>query len=172
MIAQLRDENKKITIPRFYDKVAELSEEERSEMKKAPFDLEGFKRSIGIQDALGEKGYSTEEHRSIRPTLDVNGIWGGYTGEGAKTVIPSKAYAKISMRLVPDQDWHEISELFTQYFKSLAPAGVEVDVLTHHGGYAYVTPIDTIGISSSTSSIFRNFWNLSLYPSAVEEVFP
>ena len=157
MIAQLRDENKKITIPGFYDKVAELSEEERSEMNKAPFDLEGFKRSIGIQEALGEKGYSTEEHRSIRPTLDVNGIWGGYIGEGAKTVIPSKAYAKISMRLVPDQDWYEISELFTQYFKSLAPAGVEVDVLTHHGGYAYVTPIDTIGYQAAHQAYSETF---------------
>ena len=157
MIAQLRDENKKITIPGFYDKVAELSEEERSEMNKAPFDLEGFKRSIGIQEALGEKGYSTEEHRSIRPTLDVNGIWGGYTGEGAKTVIPSKAYTKISMRLVPDQDWYEISELFTQYFKSLAPAGVEVDVLTHHGGYAYVTPIDTIGYQAAHQAYSETF---------------
>ncbi len=157
MIAQLKDENKKITIPGFYDKVVELSEKERAEMGKAPFDLEGFKSSIGIKEVLGEKGYNTEEHRSIRPTLDVNGIWGGYTGEGAKTVIPSKAYAKISMRLVPNQDWNEISELFTQYFKSLAPVGVEVEIVTHHGGYAYVTPTDTIGYQAAQEAYLETF---------------
>ena len=123
MISQLQDENKKITIPGFYDKVVELSKEERSEMEKAPFNLQELKDSIGIDDVDGEKGYTTEEHRSIRPTLDVNGIWGGYMGDGAKTVIPSKAHAKISMRLVPDQDWEEISELFSNHFKSLAPKG-------------------------------------------------
>ena len=157
MIAQLKDENKKITISGFYDKVVELSEKERAEMGKAPFDLEGFKSSIGIKEVLGEKGYNTEEHRSIRPTLDVNGIWGGYTGEGAKTVIPSKAYAKISMRLVPNQDWNEISELFTQYFKSLAPVGVEVEIVTHHGGYAYVTPTDTIGYQAAQEAYLETF---------------
>jgi len=157
MIAQLKDENKKITIPGFYDKVVELLEKERAEMGKAPFDLEGFKSSIGIKEVLGEKGYNTEEHRSIRPTLDVNGIWGGYTGEGAKTVIPSKAYAKISMRLVPNQDWNEISELFTQYFKSLAPVGVEVEIVTHHGGYAYVTPTDTIGYQAAQEAYLETF---------------
>jgi len=157
MIAQLKDENKKITIPGFYDKVVELSEKERAEMGKAPFDLEGFKSSIGIKEVLGEKGYNTEEHRSIRPTLDVNGIWGGYTGEGAKTVIPSKAYAKISMRLVPNQDWKEISELFTQYFKSLAPVGVEVEIVTHHGGYAYVTPTNTIGYQAAQEAYLETF---------------
>ncbi|MDC3240952.1 dipeptidase [Flavobacteriaceae bacterium] len=157
MIAQLKDENKKITIPGFYDKVVELSEKERAEMGKAPFDLEGFKSSIGIKEVLGEKGYNTEEHRSIRPTLDVNGFWGGYTGEGAKTVIPSKAYAKISMRLVPNQDWNEISELFTQYFKSLAPVGVEVEIVTHHGGYAYVTPTDTIGYQAAQEAYLETF---------------
>jgi len=157
MISQLRDENKKITIPDFYEDVIELSTEERAEMDKAPLDLEEFKNSIGIDAIEGEKGFNTEERRSIRPTLDVNGIWGGYTGEGAKTVIPSKAHAKISMRLVPDQDWHKVSEQFTDYFKSIAPAGVEVDVITHHGGYAYVTPIETIGYKAAHQAYFETF---------------
>ena len=157
MISQLRDENKKITIPDFYEDVIELSTEERAEMDKAPLDLEEFKNSIGIDAIEGEKGFNTEERRSIRPTLDVNGIWGGYTGEGAKTVIPSKAHAKISMRLVPDQDWHKISEQFTDYFKSIAPAGVEVDVITHHGGYAYVTPIETIGYKAAHQAYLETF---------------
>jgi acetylornithine deacetylase/succinyl-diaminopimelate desuccinylase-like protein len=157
MISQLRDENKKITIPDFYEDVIELSTEERAEMDKAPLDLEEFKNSIGIDTIEGEKGFNTEERRSIRPTLDVNGIWGGYTGEGAKTVIPSKAHAKISMRLVPDQDWHKISEQFTDYFKSIAPAGVKVDVITHHGGYAYVTPIETIGYKAAHQAYLETF---------------
>ena len=157
MISQLQDENKKITIPGFYDKVVELSKEERSEMEKAPFNLQELKNSIGIDDVDGEKGYTTEEHRSIRPTLDVNGIWGGYMGDGAKTVIPSKAHAKISMRLVPDQDWEEISELFSNHFKSLAPKGVNVEVITHHGGYAYVTPISTIGYQAAHQAYKETF---------------
>jgi acetylornithine deacetylase/succinyl-diaminopimelate desuccinylase-like protein len=157
MISQLRDENKKITIPGFYEDVIELSNEERAEMDKAPLDLEEFKNSIGIDAIEGEKGFNTEERRSIRPTLDVNGIWGGYTGEGAKTVIPSKAHAKISMRLVPDQDWHKVSEQFTDYFKSIAPAGVKVDVITHHGGYAYVTPIETIGYKAAHQAYLETF---------------
>jgi acetylornithine deacetylase/succinyl-diaminopimelate desuccinylase-like protein len=157
MISQLRDKDKKITIPGFYEDVIELSTEERAEMDKAPLDLEEFKNSIGIDAIEGEKGFNTEERRSIRPTLDVNGIWGGYTGEGAKTVIPSKAHAKISMRLVPDQDWHKISEQFTDYFKSIAPAGVEVDVITHHGGYAYVTPIETIGYKAAHQAYLETF---------------
>ena len=114
-------------------------------MEKTTINLEDFKNSIGIDHLDGEKGFTTQERRSIRPTIDVNGIWGGYTGEGAKTVIPSKAYAKISMRLVPNQDWYEISEYFKNYFLSIAPAGVKVEVITHHGGYAYVTPVTTIG---------------------------
>ena len=145
MISQLHDKDKKITIPGFYDRVIEISNDERLEMNKAPFDAVEFKNSIGIDHVSGEKGYNTEERRSIRPTLDVNGIWGGYIGEGAKTVIPSKAHAKISMRLVPDQDWNEISELFSDYFKSISPEGVKVEVITHHGGYAYVTPVNTNG---------------------------
>ena len=157
MITKLRDENKKITIPGFYDNVEELSNEERIEMDKAPIDEEEFKNSIGIDAVEGEKGYTTEERRSIRPTLDVNGIWGGYTGEGAKTVIPSKAHAKISMRLVPDQDWHQISEQFTSYFKSIAPSGVKVEVVTHHGGYAYVTPIETTGYKAAHQAYLETF---------------
>ena len=157
MITKLRDENKKITIPGFYDNVTELSTQERAEMEKPPLNLKEFKNSIGIDAVNGEKGYTTEERRSIRPTLDVNGIWGGYIGEGAKTVIPSKAHAKISMRLVPDQDWHQISEQFTSYFKSIAPSGVKVDVVTHHGGYAYVTPIETIGYKAAHQAYFETF---------------
>jgi acetylornithine deacetylase/succinyl-diaminopimelate desuccinylase-like protein len=149
MIAQLKDDNQRITIPGFYDEVEKLSQEVRNEMAKAPFDENEFKASIGISAVQGEEGYSNEERRTIRPSLDVNGIWGGYTGEGAKTVIPSKAHAKISMRLVPNQDWNKISELFTEYFKSLAPEGVQVDVITHHGGYAYVTPTDTVGYKAA-----------------------
>ena len=149
MIARLQDENKRITIPGFYDQVDELSLEERKDLEQAPFDLERFKGSIKIEDVMGEAGYSTQERRSIRPTLDVNGIWGGYTGEGAKTVIASKAHAKISMRLVPNQEWHTISQLFETHFKAIAPKGVTVEVTTHHGGYAYVTPTDTLGYQAA-----------------------
>src|SRR5690606_9694221 len=120
MISQLHDENNHITIPGFYDKVEELSREERDEMAKAPFSIDAYKKALDIEDVYGEAGYTTNERNSIRPTLDVNGIWGGYTGEGAKTVIASKAYAKISMRLVPDQDWKEVTEQFTRHFESLA----------------------------------------------------
>src|SRR5690606_27425626 len=143
MIAALHDENNRITIPGFYDKVENLSEEERAQMAKAPFSLEDYKKALDIEAVYGEKGYTTNERNSIRPTLDVNGIWGGYTGEGAKTVIASKAFAKISMRLVPNQDWEEITELFKKHFESLAPKGVTVVVKPHHGGQGYVTPIDS-----------------------------
>lgn len=144
MIASLHDENNHITIPGFYDKVIELSTEERAKMAEAPFSLEAYKKALDMNDVYGEKGYTTNERNSIRPTLDVNGIWGGYTGEGAKTVIASKAYAKISMRLVPDQDWNEITELFQKHFESIAPKAVKVKVKPHHGGTAYVTPIDSL----------------------------
>ncbi|MDN6280040.1 MAG: dipeptidase [Psychroflexus sp.] len=144
MIASLQDEDNRITVAGFYDKVEEISAEERQKMSEAPFDLEDYKEHIGIPDVQGEKGYSTLERASVRPTLDVNGIWGGYIGEGAKTVIASKAYAKISMRLVPHQNWEEITELFKKHFESIAPAGVTVEVKPHHGGQAYVTPIDGI----------------------------
>ena len=157
MIASLQDENNHITVPGFYDKVEELSKEERSKMAEAPFDLQEYKEKLDIGDVHGEKGYSTLERGSIRPTLDVNGIWGGYTGEGAKTVLPSKAYAKISMRLVPDQDWKEISELFKKHFESLAPKSVKVKVNTHHGGQAYVTPIDTLEYQAANDAYEEAF---------------
>jgi acetylornithine deacetylase/succinyl-diaminopimelate desuccinylase-like protein len=124
MIASMHDENNHITIPGFYDKVEELSKEERSKMAEAPFSLDAYEKDLKIDSVYGEKDYSTLERASIRPTLDVNGIWGGYTGPGAKTVLPSKAFAKISMRLVPHQSSDEITELFSKHFKSIAPAGV------------------------------------------------
>ena len=157
MIASLHDENNHITIPGFYDKVVELSQKERELMAEAPFDLEAYKKSLDIDAVYGEKGYTTNERNAIRPTLDVNGIWGGYTGEGAKTVIASKAHAKISMRLVPNQDWHEITELFSKHFKSIAPEGVKVEVRPHHGGQAYVTPIDSIGYRAASRAYETTF---------------
>jgi len=143
MIANMMDENRHITIPGFYDDVLEVSPDERAEMNKAPFSLDQYKKSLGIAEIRGEAGYTTLERTSIRPTLDVNGIWGGYIGEGAKTVLPSKAFAKISMRLVPNQDPNRITELFTQYFLQAAPPEVNVAVHPHHGGKPVVTPTDT-----------------------------
>ena len=138
MIASLHDENNHITIPGFYDGVIEVSQEDRNEMAKAPFNLDAYKKDLNVSEVYGEKGYSSNERTSIRPTLDVNGIWGGYIGEGAKTVLPSKAFAKISMRLVPNQDWEKITQLFTAHFESIAPAGVTVKVNPHHGGQGCV----------------------------------
>ena len=157
MIASLHDENKHITIPGFYDKVENLSDGERAEMAKAPFSLENYKEALDIDAVYGEEGYTTNERNSIRPTLDVNGIWGGYIGEGAKTVIASKAYAKISMRLVPHQDWEEVTELFKSHFESIAPAGVKVKVTPHHGGQGYVTPIDSIGYKAASKAYEQTF---------------
>ncbi len=157
MIASLHDENNHITIPEFYDKVENLSTEERAEMAKAPFSLESYKKSLDINAVYGEEGYSTNERNSIRPTLDVNGIWGGYTGEGAKTVIASKAYAKISMRLVPNQDWEEITDLFKTHFENIAPEAVTVKVTPHHGGQGYVTPIDNIGYQAASKAYQDSF---------------
>ncbi|SNR14641.1 dipeptidase [Tenacibaculum jejuense] len=157
MIASLHDENNHITIPGFYDKVENLSQEERNEMAKAPFSLESYKNALDIDDVYGEEGYTTNERNSIRPTLDVNGIWGGYTGEGAKTVIASKAYAKISMRLVPNQDWEEITTLFKSHFESIAPDSVKVKVTPHHGGQGYVTPIDSIGYQAASKAYQETF---------------
>ena len=157
MIASLHDENNHITIPGFYDKVEELSAAERAEMAKAPFSLENYKKALDIDAVYGETGYVTNERNSIRPTLDVNGIWGGYTGEGAKTVIASKAFAKISMRLVPNQDWEEITELFSKHFMSIAPSGVTVKVTPHHGGQGYVTPIDSIGYKAANKAYTETF---------------
>lgn len=157
MIASLHDENNHITIPQFYDKVLELTNEERAEMAKAPFSLEDYKNALDIEDTYGEKGYTTNERNSIRPTLDVNGIWGGYTGEGAKTVIASKAYAKISMRLVPNQTPNEITELFQKHFESIAPKSVKVKVNPHHGGFPYVTPIDNIAYKAANKAYTETF---------------
>lgn len=157
MIASLHDENNHITIPGFYDKVDELSLEEREAMGKAPFNIEAYKDALDIESVYGENGYTTNERNSIRPSLDVNGIWGGYTGEGAKTVIASKAYAKISMRLVPHQDWHEITDLFKNHFESIAPKGVRIKVTPHHGGESYVTPIDSIGYQAASKAYETTF---------------
>ncbi|MCB0456256.1 MAG: dipeptidase [Flavobacteriaceae bacterium] len=157
MIASLHDENNHITIPRFYDKVAELTTEERAKMAEAPFSKEAYCKALDIEEVYGEKGYTTNERNSIRPTLDVNGIWGGYTGEGAKTVIASKAFAKISMRLVPNQDWEEITALFKTHFESIAPKGVTVKVKPHHGGQGYVTPIDSIGYQAAEKAYEKTF---------------
>ena len=157
MIASLTDEDNHITIPGFYDNVKELSTEERAEMAKAPFSLENYKKSIDIDAVYGEKGYTTNERNAIRPTLDVNGIWGGYTGEGAKTVIASKAFAKISMRLVPNQDWRAITQLFKNHFESIAPKSVKVVVKPHHGGQGYVTPTDNIAYQAASKAYETSF---------------
>jgi acetylornithine deacetylase/succinyl-diaminopimelate desuccinylase-like protein len=157
MIASLHDADRKITIPGFYDDVLEVSDEERSELAKAPFDLNAYKKDLKILDVMGEKGYSTTERASIRPTLDVNGIWGGYIGEGAKTVLPSKAYAKISMRLVPNQSSEKITALFKKHFESIAPASVQVKVTPHHGGEPYLMPIDSIAFKSASMAMEKTF---------------
>lgn len=142
MIASMLDENNKITIPGFYDDVMEVSAEERELLGKAPFSVEAYKEAIDVEDLAGEKGYTPMEHTGIRPTFDICGIWGGYTGEGAKTVLPSKAYAKVSTRLVPNQDNVKISKLFKAHFESIAPKSVKVKVTPLHGGQSYVCPID------------------------------
>lgn len=157
MIASLHDEDNHITVKGFYDKVEELTQAERAKMAEAPFSLEQYKKALDIDAVYGEKGYTTNERNSIRPTLDVNGIWGGYTGEGAKTVIASKAYAKISMRLVPHQDWEEITALFKTHFEDIAPAGVTVKVTPHHGGQGYVTPIDNIAYQAAEKAYKKTF---------------
>src|SRR5690554_3940332 len=157
MITQLQDDKHRITIPGFYDKVEVISEEERAEMERAPYNEEEYKASINIKNVQGEKGYTTLERASIRPTLDVNGIWGGYTGEGAKTVIPSHAYAKISMRLVPDQDPDKITQLFADYFPTLAPSSVKVTVKPHHGGHSYVLPTDDKGYLAAKKAMTKTF---------------
>ncbi len=163
MIASLHDENGRVAIPGFYDKVQELSLAERKGMNQAPFDLTAYKKELGIEEVMGEKGYTTIERTGIRPTLDVNGIWGGYTGEGAKTVLPAKAHAKISMRLVPDQNQQEIAELFTRHFISLAPKTVKVKVIAHHGGEPAVTPTDSKAFKAA-SSAFEEVWQKTPIP--------
>ena len=157
MIASLHDSDGKITVKGFYDKVVELTQEDRDALEAAPFDLNEYKDDLDIFQVSGERGYTTRERAAIRPTLDVNGIWGGYTGEGSKTVLPSKAFAKISMRLVPDQDWEEIAELFETHFKAIAPNTVKVKVSRHHGGQPYVTPTDSAGYKAAVMAMEEAF---------------
>ena len=163
MIASLHDEDGRVTIPGFYDKVDELTSTERKVLNEAPFDLAAYKKELGIEEVKGEKGYTTLERTGIRPTLDVNGIWGGYTGEGAKTVLPAKAHAKISMRLVPHQDPQEITQLFTQHFISIAPKSVTVKVIAHHGGEPAVTPTDSKAFKAA-SDAFLEVWGKAPIP--------
>jgi acetylornithine deacetylase/succinyl-diaminopimelate desuccinylase-like protein len=157
MIASCHDENNHITIPGFYDDVAEATQEERRLLAKAPFNEAEYKEELGIKELWGEKGYSTTERTGIRPTLEVNGIWGGYTGEGAKTVLPAKAHAKISARLVPNQTSNKITDLLIKYFEKSAPAGVTVKAELHHGGEPYVTPIESKGYEAAAKAIKETF---------------
>lgn len=157
MIASLHDADRKINIPGFYDDVAVVSDAERAEMAKAPFSQAEYNKDLEMALELGEKGYTTLERVSIRPTLDVNGIWGGYTGQGAKTVLPSKAYAKISMRLVPNQSSEKITKLFEEHFKSIAPKYVKVKVTNLHGGEAAVTPTDTVAYRAASKAMEKTF---------------
>lgn len=159
MIASLTDQDNKITIPGFYDDVINLTDDERAEINKAPFDLEHYKKEIKIGDINGEKGYSTIERTGIRPSLDVNGMWSGYIGEGAKTVLPSKAGAKISMRLVPNQDPENIARLFEKHFLSLAPKSVSVTVKSLHGGNGFVAPTDTVAYRAASKAFEATYGN-------------
>ena len=157
MIASMKDENQHITIPGFYDAVAELSAAEREEMARTPFNLDDYKKDLNVDQVRGEKGYTTLERTGIRPTLELNGIWGGYTGEGSKTVLPSKAFAKISMRLVPNQSSDKITQLFSDHFKKIAPEGIRVEVRPHHGGEPVVTPTDSIAFKAASMAMETTF---------------
>lgn len=157
MISSLKDKNGKIKIPGFYEDVERVSKKERELMNKAPFSIAKYKKNLNVRETSGEKGYTVIEQTSIRPTLDVNGIWGGYIGEGAKTVLPSKAFAKISMRLVPNQDHNKITKLFTRHFKSIAPKSVRVEVRPHHGGQPSVTPTDTPEYKAAELAMTKTF---------------
>ena len=157
MISKCKDENNHITIPGFYDKVLTLTTEEREELNRAPFSLDEYKKDLNIDDVHGETGYTTLERTGIRPTFELNGIWGGYIGEGAKTVLPSKAFAKISMRLVPNQTSDEITKLFADHFNSLAPTSVKVKVTPHHGGEPVVTPTDSIAFKAASMAMEATF---------------
>lgn len=163
MIASLHDDQGRVAIPGFYDKVVNLTPQEREALNKAPFVLENYKKDLDIAETKGEEGYTTIERTGIRPTLDVNGIWGGYTGEGAKTVLPSKASAKISMRLVPNQDSAEITELFTKHFQSLAPKSVKVKVTAHHGGQPAVTSTTSKAYKAAEKA-FEQVWGKTPIP--------
>ena len=153
----MHDENNHITIPGFYDDVVELSSKEREDLNKAPYDEVEYKEDLEVEELWGEKGYSTLERTGTRPTLELNGIWGGYIGEGAKTVLPSKAFAKISMRLVPNQNSDEITRLFQNHFENIAPKSVKVKVSPHHGGEPVVTPTDSIAFKAAQKAILQSF---------------
>jgi acetylornithine deacetylase/succinyl-diaminopimelate desuccinylase-like protein len=157
MIAKMKDENNHITIPGFYSDVIELSKSEREELNRAPFSLDEYKKDLQVDDVLGETGYTTLERTGIRPTFELNGIWGGYIGEGAKTVLPAKAFAKISMRLVPNQTSDKITKLFSDYFTSIAPKSVKVKVTPHHGGEPVVTPTDSIAFKAASKAMELTF---------------
>lgn len=157
MIASLHDQNNHISIPGFYDDVVEATKAERELMGRAPFDEDDYKQDLGVAELWGENGFTTNERTGIRPTLEVNGIWGGYTGEGAKTVLPSKATAKISARLVPNQDSRKITDLLLAHFKKIAPASVTVHAFEHHGGEPYMTPIDSKGYQAAAKAIQTTF---------------
>ena len=157
MIASMHDADRRVTIPGFYDAVVELSATERKALAEAPFNEGDYKKDLGVEAVRGEKGYTSEERSSIRPTLDVNGIWGGYIGEGAKTVLPSKAFAKLSMRLVPNQKSDAITKLFKDHFEKIAPPGVKVVVRPHHGGEAAVTPIDSPAYLAASKAMEETF---------------
>lgn len=157
MIASLHDENNHVTVPGFYDDVVESTPAERKLMNQAPFDEKEYKDDLGVKELWGEKGYTTLERTGIRPTIEVNGIWGGYTGEGAKTVLPSKAFAKISARLVPNQDSHKITEILTKHLEKIAPKSVTVKATLHHGGEPYMTPIESKGYQAAAKAIETTF---------------
>jgi acetylornithine deacetylase/succinyl-diaminopimelate desuccinylase-like protein len=157
MIAGCHDKKNHITIPGFYDDVAEPTKEERRLLRKAPFNEEEYKIDLGVKELWGEKGYTTNERTGIRPTLELNGIWGGYEGEGAKTVLPSKATAKISARLVPNQSSKKMTELLLNYFRSIAPPSVTVKAFEHHGGEPYLTPIDSKGYQAAAKAVKKTF---------------
>jgi acetylornithine deacetylase/succinyl-diaminopimelate desuccinylase-like protein len=157
MIANCHDENNHITIPGFYDDVVEATAEERELMAQAPYDEADYKKDLGVQALWGEKGFTTNERTGIRPTLELNGIWGGYTGEGSKTVLPSKAHAKISARLVPNQSSEKITHMLLEHFKKIAPAGVTVEAFELHGGEPYMTPIDSKAYKAAAQAIETTF---------------
>ena len=157
MIASCHDENNHITIPGFYDEVVEATKEERALMAKAPYNEDEYKKDLGVQDLWGENGFTTNERTGIRPTLEINGIWGGYTAEGSKTVLPSKATAKISARLVPNQSSEKITKILMEYFRKIAPASVTVNAFEHHGGEPYMTPIDSKAYQSAAKAIKETF---------------
>ena len=157
MIASMHDENNHITIPGFYDDVLESSAEERAEMAKAPYDEAEYIYDLGVKTLWGEKGYTTNERTGIRPTLEVNGIWGGYTGEGAKTVLPSKAFAKISCRLVPNQTSAKMTKLLIEHLEKIAPPYITIKASEHHGGDPYLTPVDSIEYQAAHKAIEATF---------------